>query len=69
VVSDAMAVAAELLVGLDDVVAERLEAARDQAGTDPGQALRHGGALTQRMIGYLGQLLTAPGAPGTNAQP
>jgi MerR family transcriptional regulator, light-induced transcriptional regulator len=64
VVSDAMGVAAELLFGLDPVLAGRLEAARDQSGADPGQALRYGGALTQRMIGYLGRLLADPGPPG-----
>jgi MerR family transcriptional regulator, light-induced transcriptional regulator len=62
VVSDALAVAAELLFGLDPIVAARLDAARDRAGADPGPALRYGGALTQRMIGYLGQLLASAGS-------
>jgi DNA-binding transcriptional MerR regulator len=69
VVSDAVAVAAELLLGLDPVMAGRLEAARDQAGADPDGALRYGGALAQRMIGYLGQLLTRPGAADRHVQP
>ena len=69
VVSDAVAVAAELLLALDPLMAERLEAARDQPGADPGAALRYGGALTQRMIGYLGQLLADPGMPGRHVQP
>jgi hypothetical protein len=36
---------------------------------DPEPALRAGGALAQRMIGYLGQLVTAPGAPRPHVQP
>jgi DICT domain-containing protein len=69
VVLDAVAIAAELLVGLDPVMAQRLEAAREQSGADPGPALRYGGALAQRMIGYLGQLLLGPGAADRRVQP
>ena len=69
IVSDAVAVAAELLLPLDPVVASRLEAARDRSNGDPGSALRYGGALTQRMVGYLSQLLTDAGAAGRRVQP
>jgi DICT domain-containing protein/predicted DNA-binding transcriptional regulator AlpA len=69
VVGDALGVAAELLTGLDPEMAARLEAARDQAVADPAPALRSGGALAQRMIGYLGQLVTVPGAPRHHVQP
>ncbi len=62
VVADAVTVAAELLGPLDPAVAGRLEAARDRvaADPDPAPALRYGGAVAQRMVGYLGQMLTAP---------
>ena len=69
VVADAVAVAAELVSELDAEIAARLEAARDQGGADPEPALRAGGALAQRMIGYLGQLVTAPGASRQHVQP
>ena len=69
VVGEAVGVAAELITGLDSEIAARLEAARDQAEADPAPALRAGGALAQRMIGYLGQLVTAPGTSRHHVQP
>jgi MerR family transcriptional regulator, light-induced transcriptional regulator len=66
VVADAIDVAVELLEPLHPPVAERIAAARDGAPPRTDEALRNGGALAQRMIGYLGQLLAAPpaGPPG-----
>lgn len=69
VVSEAVTVAAELVSGLDAGIAARLDAARDQGGPGPEPALRAGGALAQRMIGYLGELVTSPGAPRPHVQP
>ncbi|MFL5863601.1 MAG: DICT sensory domain-containing protein [Solirubrobacteraceae bacterium] len=66
VVADAVSVAAELLEPLALDLAARLKA-RDHAGEDPEPALRCGSALAQRMIGYLGQLLTAPGQTSRRA--
>jgi hypothetical protein len=70
-----VAVAAELLSPLAAGVAARLEGARADGGTgpepgsDPEPALRHGGALAQRMIGYLGQLLAVPGEVSRHVSP
>ena len=75
VVTDAMAVAAELLSPLAAEVAARLEAARadggtgPEPGTDSEPAVRQGGALAQRMIGYLGQLLASPGEASRHVSP
>jgi DICT domain-containing protein len=75
VVTDAMAVAAELLSPLAAEVAARLEAARADGGTGPEPggdsepALRQGGALAQRMIGYLGQLMEVPGEASRHMSP
>jgi DICT domain-containing protein len=69
VVSEAVAVAAVLVSGLDAEIAARLDAARDQGSADPEPALHAGGALAQRMIGYLGQLVTPAGAPHPHVQP
>ncbi len=69
VVADAVAVAAELLSSLGAGLAARLESVRPDAGADPEPALRDGGALAQRMVGYLGQLLGAPGGAGHHVPP
>lgn len=70
VVTDAVQVTLELLEPLNPGVAHRLGAAQDRAPAGPEPALRYGGALAQRMIGYLGQLLDAPGGvPGIDVQP
>ena len=66
VVADAVAVAAELLAPLAPGTAARLGAARTDGGLGPEAALENGGALAQRMIGYLGQLLAAPGGAGAD---
>ena len=69
VVADAVAVAAELLSPIDAGVAARVRAACE-AAADPGPvpALRHGGAVAHRMVGYLGQLLAVPGDAGRDVQ-
>jgi MerR family transcriptional regulator, light-induced transcriptional regulator len=69
VVADAVAVAAELLFPIDAGVATRVRAARE-AAADPGPvpALRHGGAVAHRMVGYLAQLLAVPGDAGRDVQ-
>jgi DICT domain-containing protein len=66
VVSDAVEVAEQLLTPLDARVAARLRAAyeRQSTDTDPGPALRYGGAVAHRMVGYLGQMLSRSGEPG-----
>ncbi|MGZ4177372.1 MAG: DICT sensory domain-containing protein [Solirubrobacteraceae bacterium] len=69
VVADAVSIAAELLAPIDADLAARLQPARDHSGPDPEPALRCGGALAQRMIGYLGQLLTSAGEPSGRVQP
>lgn len=61
VVADAVEVAAELLESIAPDVA-RSVAAHDVVPEQPEPALRYGGALTHRMVGYLGQMLD--GAPG-----
>ena len=63
VVADAVAVAAELLSPIDAGVAARLHSAREvtAADLDPAPALRYGGEVAQRMVGYLGRMLTPPG--------
>ncbi|HEX3690043.1 MAG TPA: DICT sensory domain-containing protein [Solirubrobacteraceae bacterium] len=62
VVSDAMTVAAELLSPIDSDLAGRVRSAlQDAAGdVDPGPALRYGGAVAHRMVGYLGGMLITP---------
>ena len=71
VVADAVAVAAELLSPLGAGVAADLGTLRDAATADldPAPALRYGGAVAHRMVGYLGQLLEVPGEPGRDVQP
>jgi DICT domain-containing protein len=71
VVADAVAVAEELLDTLDGRVASRLRAARESAaaGSDPEPALRNGGAIAHRMVGYLGRMLTMPGSSGGRREP
>lgn len=56
VVADAVQVAAELLEPIAPDVAARV-GAHDVGGEQPGSALRYGGALAQRMVGYLGGML------------
>ena len=71
VVADAIAVAAELLAPLDAGLAGRVRAAHEAAAADldPALALRYGGAVAHRMVGYLGQMLTAPGQRDRDVQP
>jgi DICT domain-containing protein len=69
VVADAVTVTAELITPLAPKVARRLEAARAEGGPSPETALHHGGALAQRMVGYLGQLLTASGGAARHVSP
>jgi DICT domain-containing protein len=71
VVADAVAVAEELLGPLDGRVAARLRAARESAAasSDPEPALRSGGAIAQRMVGYLGRMLMMPGGSGRRREP
>ncbi len=60
VVDDAVAVVAELVHPIDAGIAARIAASAGQAGrmgSVSGAALAHGGALAQRMIGYLGEVL------------
>ena len=70
VVADAVEVAEELLAPRHAGVAARLKAARERsaAHAGPESALRHGGAVAHRMIGYLGQMASAPGEPGRNVR-
>ncbi|MGH2896065.1 MAG: DICT sensory domain-containing protein [Solirubrobacteraceae bacterium] len=71
VVADAVAVAAELLSAIDPDVAARLRSTHEAAAADldPAPALRYGGAVAHRMIGYLGQMLGTPGGARRNMQP
>jgi MerR family transcriptional regulator, light-induced transcriptional regulator len=71
VVADALAVAADLLSPIDADVAARVRSALQDgaADPDPGPALRSGGAVAHRMVGYLGRLLIAPGEASRQAQP
>ncbi|MFZ1996553.1 MAG: DICT sensory domain-containing protein [Solirubrobacteraceae bacterium] len=71
VVADAVAVAAELLSPIDAGVAARLRAAHDVAAADldPAPALRYGAQVAHRMVGYLGQMLVAPGHLGAHVPP
>ena len=64
VVADAIEAAVELVEPLNPSVAQAIAAACDAAPPHPEQALQAGGALAQRMTGYLGQLLAAPGPNG-----
>jgi MerR family transcriptional regulator, light-induced transcriptional regulator len=57
VVADAVAVTVELLESLHAPVAQRIAAARHGAPPSTEEALRNGGALAQRMVGYLAQRL------------
>jgi DICT domain-containing protein len=70
VVADAVAVAAELLSPIDPAVAARVRSARDSAAADldPAPALRYGASVSHRMVGYLGQLLVAPGGASHDVQ-
>jgi DICT domain-containing protein len=68
VVGDAVQVSAEILAALDPEIAGRVASAPDPSTFDPGPALRCGGALAQRMISYLGQMIDAgdtAARPGT----
>lgn len=73
VVADAVGVTEELVAPLNAPVAQRIAAATRAGGrhvTGPARrddALRSGGALAQRMVGYLGQLVGAGGAGGPPA--
>ncbi len=71
VVADAVGVAEELLDPLDGPLATRLRTARERVGAerDPEPALRNGGAIAHRMVGYLGRVLLAPGGGGRHLQP
>jgi DICT domain-containing protein len=69
VVADAVTVTAELLSPVAPEVAGRVEAAGADGGPGPEAALHHGGALAQRMVGYLGQLLTASGGAARHVSP
>jgi DICT domain-containing protein len=60
VVAEAIEIAVELVAPLAPAVARRMAAAREAAPAGPEQALHSGGALAQRMTGYLGALLSAP---------
>ena len=60
VVADAVHVAGELLESIAPDIARRF-AAHDVVPEQSEPALRYGGALAQRMVGYLGQMLD--GAP------
>ena len=70
VVAEAADVAEELLWPRHPGVAARLRAARERsaADADPESALRHGGAVAQRMVGYLGQMVSGPGEPRHNVR-
>ena len=70
VVADAIDVAAELLRPRHAGVAARLSAARERAAADAGPelALRSGGAIAHRMVGYLGEIVAAPGEPRRNVR-
>jgi DICT domain-containing protein/predicted DNA-binding transcriptional regulator AlpA len=70
VVADAVAVAVLLLSPIDPGVAARLRSAHEAAAADldPATALRYGGAVAHRMVGYLGQLLVAPGEARKDVQ-
>jgi DNA-binding transcriptional MerR regulator len=70
VVTDAVEVAEQLLSPLDIDLAARLRAAleRVQADTDPASALRHGGAVAHRMVGYLGEIASRPGVPSRDVR-
>jgi DICT domain-containing protein/predicted DNA-binding transcriptional regulator AlpA len=70
VVADAADVAEELLRPRLAGVAARLRAARERAAADAGpeSALRYGGAMAHRMVGYLGQMVSGPGQPGRNVR-
>lgn len=57
VVADALAIVSELLEPVDAGIAGRVAAGSDRSGPAAGAALDHGGALAQRMIAYLGQIL------------
>lgn len=56
VVADAVQVTSELLEPIAPDLARRI-AAHDVAPERPEPALRYGSSLTQRMVGYLGQML------------
>ena len=62
-----MAVAAELLSPIDPDVAAEVRSAREAAAADldPAPALRYGGAVTHRMVGYLGPVAGRPWRRGS----
>lgn len=70
VVADAADVAEELLRPRHADVAARLRAARERTAADAGaeSALRYGGAVAHRMVGYLGQMVSGSGEPGPNVR-
>jgi MerR family transcriptional regulator, light-induced transcriptional regulator len=68
VVADALDMTVDLLGPLHAPVAQRIAAVRHGASPRTDDAFRNAGALAQRMIGYLGQLLAAP-APERHGRP
>lgn len=62
VVADAVTVAAELVESLHPGLAQRIAIAAGAPPLRPEAALDAGGALAQRMTGYLGRLLDGAGA-------
>ena len=61
VVSETLEVAMEIIRPLDADAADAVEAAATAPAMPPASALDYGGALAQRMIGYLGRLVQVPG--------
>jgi DICT domain-containing protein len=61
VVSEALEVVMEIIRPLDPDAADAVRAAATAPVMAPASALDYGGALTQRMIGYLGRLVSVPG--------
>jgi DICT domain-containing protein len=59
VVTDAVAVAVQLVEPLDGDLSRRIAAGCDVPPARPEQVVHSGGALAQRMTGYLGQLVDA----------
>ncbi len=70
VVADAADVAVQLISPLDAGAAARLQAARERNGAEGGAepALRHGGAVAHRMVGYLGQQVRGSGGLGRDVR-
>jgi DICT domain-containing protein len=61
VVGEALEVVLEIIRPLDPAAADAVAAAATAPALAPASVLDHGGALTHRMIGYLGRLVTVPG--------